>query len=152
MTPVDPSEMKTITCLINAASSEMLLDGLASFQEQFGRRFRTAVYYAHEIEEERVSLEAIRSDLESADLVLLDIRGAGRAASLASSLLSGTPGDVVVLMGGSPEILALVRMGTFSLAKPVARDHRQHHRRCRVRGDELLECLSESVAQKRLTV
>jgi cobaltochelatase CobN len=113
--------MKSVACLINAAGSEMLLEGLAAFQKEFGRRFRTSVSYAHEVEEERVCPEAVRSDLETADLVLLDIRGTGRAATLASSALAGTTGDVVVLMGGSLEVLALVRMGAFSMREILQR-------------------------------
>jgi len=111
----------TVTCLINAAASEMLLDGLALFQEAFGQRFRTRLHYVHELEEERVPLEAVRADLEAASLVLLDIRGSGRAASLAESVLPGTASHVVVLMGGSLETLSLVRMGPFSMADVMRR-------------------------------
>lgn len=110
-----------ICCLINASLSEMLLDGLTAFRERFGTPFSLAVHYGHEIEEERVPSSDLTRDLERADLVLLDLRGSGRAVQTAARALRGTENTVVALVGGSPEIMGLVRMGSFSLAEAMRR-------------------------------
>lgn len=86
---------KQICCLINAALSEMLLEGVRVFQEEFGVLFSFQVYYSHEIEEERVPTAKIREDLAGADLVMLDLRGSGRAVALAASALDGKSNAVV---------------------------------------------------------
>lgn len=113
--------MPRVACLINASLSEMLLDGVRAFGRLHGDMFSVRVHYAHEIEEERVPADEVRRDLAGADLVLLDVRGAGRSVGLLQSALADADNTVVMLVGGSPETMALTRMGSFSMARIVER-------------------------------
>ncbi len=113
--------MSGICCLINASLSEALLEGVRAFQSRHGSRLPLTIYYAHELEEERTPAALVRKDLAEADLVLLDLRGSGRATALCAESLKDTGNTVVALVGGSQEIMQLVRMGGFSLAEIMAR-------------------------------
>lgn len=113
--------MKRIAVLINASASRMFLDGLASFGVQFGSLLEARVHYVHDIEEEQVAPDQVRESLAAADLVLLDVRGSGRATALAGAALQGSANTVVLLVGGAPEVLSLVRMGPFSMKEMLAR-------------------------------
>ncbi len=111
---------KRISCVINAGLSEMLLEGVAHFRKRHGDLISVKVHYVHEIDEERVSPLRLREDLLSSELVLLDLRGAGRAVTLTASALAGGDNTVVCLVGASPEILSLLRMGSLSLKEIMA--------------------------------
>ncbi|MFP4390018.1 MAG: DUF3479 domain-containing protein, partial [Desulfococcaceae bacterium] len=113
--------MKRVACLMNAGTSEMLLDGLAAFENAHGRRFDLSVHYAHDLEAEADDAARVREDLRRADLVLLDVRGAGRASGVAADALADRDNTVVLLVGGSPDLLSLVRMGSFSMKAALAR-------------------------------
>ncbi len=113
--------MKRVACLMNAGTSEMLLDGLAAFETVHGPRFDVAVHYAHDLEGETADTVRVREDLRRADLVLLDVRGSGRASALAAGALADGDNTVVLLVGGSPDLLSLVRMGSFSMKAALAR-------------------------------
>jgi cobaltochelatase CobN len=93
----------------------MLMDGAAAFRQAHGDLLSIEVHYVHEIDEERVPLTALREGLRSAELVLLDLRGAGRAVGAVASTLSTETNTVVCLVGASPEILSLHRMGSLVL-------------------------------------
>lgn len=113
--------MKTVAALINASSSRMFLDGVAQFQKAHGQILQVAVHYVHEVEEGRSDTEAIRVGLSGADLVLLDVRGSGKAVDLAARALGHVSNTVILLVGGAPEVLSLVRMGSFSLKDVMQR-------------------------------
>lgn len=119
---------KTIAVFINASSSRMFLDGLARFKDEYRSDLIVQVYYAHEVEEERVDCAWVSRNLAGADLVLLDLRGAGRAVSLAASALCRTENPVVLLVGGAPEMLSLVRMGSFRMADILSRSKEEGQR------------------------
>ncbi|MCU0587923.1 MAG: magnesium chelatase subunit H [Syntrophobacteraceae bacterium] len=111
---------KRVCCVINAGLSQTLLEGVAHFRKSHGDLLSVKVHYVHEIDEERVSPTRLREDLLSSELVLLDLRGAGRAVGLAASALGGARNTVVCLVGASPEILSLLRMGSLSLKEIMA--------------------------------
>lgn len=110
-----PSQRAGWVFLINASASEMLAQGIELCYQQFGRLFDVRVFYVHEIDDGRMSPDVVRQCLQEADLVFLDIRGGGRALGLATSALGESHQPVVVLVGGSPDVMGLLRLGSFSL-------------------------------------
>ncbi len=111
----------TFTFLINAAQTESLAQAAALLEQEAGPVVRVKAFAVSDLEEERLSPEAVRQALGEADVVFLDIRGGGRAAGLAAATLARTRQPVLVLVGGSPELLRLVRLGSFSLGDILAR-------------------------------
>lgn len=99
----------------------MFLNGLVSFHEQYGSLMEARVHYVHDIEEERVASRQVSESLAAADMVLLDVRGSGRATALAGAALESAANTVVLLVGGAPEVLSLVRMGPFSMKEILSR-------------------------------
>lgn len=107
--------------IINAALTESLSEGAALFRQTYGDLLRLRVFATHDIEEETVGARSAVESLEAADAVFLDIRGGGKAAGICSRVLSQTRQPVVPLLGGTPEIMGLLRLGSFSLAAVMAR-------------------------------
>jgi cobaltochelatase CobN len=103
--------------IINAAQSETLHLALSQCWQEHGRLFEAQVFAVSDIEEERVPVPVVRRALQEATVVFLDIRGGGRAAGLAAATLAATTQPVLVLVGGSPELLRLVRLGSFNFSK-----------------------------------
>lgn len=101
--------------VIGASLTERLLNGLELFRQKIGERLDVRVFATHDIEEELVSKRSVIQSLENADMVFLDIRGGGKAAELCARILPTTRQPVAVLLGGLPEIMALLRLGSFSM-------------------------------------
>lgn len=82
------------------------------------------LYYPQQIDEGNYSLERLRSDIETADAVLLDIRGQGKAAEIAYSTLLGTQNPVINFMGPFGKLAEVTRLGAFTgpeFAKQMAK-------------------------------
>lgn len=101
--------------IINASLTDALLNGVELFCQQSGNQLNVKLFATHDIEEEVVSTRSVTQSLENADMVFLDIRGGGKAAGLCARVLAGTGQPVALLMGGSPEIMGLLRLGSFSM-------------------------------------
>jgi cobaltochelatase CobN len=107
--------------LINAALTEALLNGVELFRQQHGDRLSVRVFSTHDVEEEAVSPRTVAQSLESADMVFLDIRGGGKAAGICTRVLPATRQPVALLLGGAPDIMALLRLGSFSMKSILER-------------------------------
>lgn len=107
--------------IINASLTEALLDGIELFRQQNGDCLDVRVFATHDIEEEAVSIRSVFQSLEDADIVFLDIRGGGKAAGICARVLPTTHQPVALLLGGSPEIMALLRLGSFSMKNIMER-------------------------------
>jgi cobaltochelatase CobN len=101
--------------IINASLTGSLLNGVDLFRQQHGDCLNVRVFATHDIEEEAVSNRSVSQSLEDADMVFLDIRGGGKATGVCARILPNTTQPVALLMGGPPEIMALLRLGTFSM-------------------------------------
>ncbi|BBO89140.1 magnesium chelatase subunit H [Desulfosarcina ovata] len=109
------------TFIINASLTESLLEGVERFYQVHGKLFSARLFSTHDIEEEAISPDAVRSALISASMVFLDIRGGGKALGVAAGALAQTKTPVALLVGGSPECMSLVRLGSFSMRQAMAR-------------------------------
>ena len=56
-------------------------------------------------------LDQVQNDARD-DVVFLDIRGGGKALGLCSRTLPETEQPVALLLGGSPDLMALLRLGS----------------------------------------
>lgn len=96
-----------------ALASESIMEALKEIREKEGDILELIYYYAHSIEEEEIDPLQLREDLINADAVLIDIRGGGKAAGIVQSVLPGLKNTVIVLVGATPGIMGLTRMGSF---------------------------------------
>ncbi len=107
--------------IINAALSEALATGAALFRERHGHRLDVRIFATHDIEEETVSPRTVAESLEAADMVFLDIRGGGKALGICNRVLERTEQPVALLLGGAPDLMALLRLGSFSMRSILER-------------------------------
>jgi len=117
------------TFIINAALSEAVLDGVEMFRQQHGRLFDVRLFNVHDVDEGRTQAEQVRNALKRSNMVFLDIRGGGKAAGLSASALREGTQPVLVLVGGSPELMGLLRLGSFSLKSVMDRGRGRSERK-----------------------
>jgi cobaltochelatase CobN len=110
-----------ITILANVSASKSFAEAVKEIREEYGKIIEPRLYYVHEVGEELVDEHALKEDLRTSDIVLLDLRGGSRAFDLAIEALSGEKNTVITLVGGSTDVMSLTRMGSFSPAKMFAR-------------------------------
>ncbi|MEJ5300546.1 MAG: magnesium chelatase subunit H [Thermodesulforhabdaceae bacterium] len=101
--------------VINSSLTEVLLRGVELFRQNYGDLLRVRAFSTSDIEEESITSVTVAESLKEADMVFLDIRGGGKSAALCARILPDTQQPVAVLLGGSPDIMALLRLGSFSM-------------------------------------
>lgn len=107
--------------LINASLTEALSEGIARFKQRYGNLFDAVIYCNHDIEEDVVSGSIVAQELNKADMVFLDIRGDGKIAGICERTIAQSNQPVALLLGGSPRMMALLRLGSFSMKKMLAK-------------------------------
>ncbi|MEM2146799.1 MAG: DUF3479 domain-containing protein [Candidatus Jordarchaeaceae archaeon] len=110
-----------ITVLANVSASNSFAEAVKEIREEYGEIIDSRLYYVHEVGEELVDENALKEDLRTSDIVLLDLRGRSRAFDLAIEALSDKKNTVITLVGGSTDVMSLTRMGSFSPAKMFGR-------------------------------
>ena len=101
-----------IACIITVPSSG-LARAAAGIKEDFGIDMDLRVYSPHQIDEERVDIDALQSDLRESDAVLVDIRGSGRSVDIVCCELEGRNNIVLNLTAPTSRVMAITRLGTF---------------------------------------
>ncbi len=114
--------------VINAALTESLAAGADLFRERHGPVLDVRMFATHDIEEETVSARTVAESLEAADMVFLDIRGGGKALGVCHRVLDRTDQPVALLLGGSPDLMSLLRLGSFSMASILERSRKKPQR------------------------
>ncbi len=69
--------------------------------------------YLNDLEKGQISLDEIERELDASQIILVDIRGQGKMSDSLQALLPQTKATIVVLIGGSYQIFAFTRMGSF---------------------------------------
>jgi cobaltochelatase CobN len=69
--------------------------------------------FLNDLEKGKISLEEIEEELQTSQIVLVDIRGQSGISDFLQELLPQSKATIVVLIGGSSQIFALTRMGSF---------------------------------------
>jgi len=116
-----PHDLPRFTFVVNPALSEMVVEGVERFYERHGRLFQLSLFSVTDVEEGAIGAARFTQDLRSADTVFLDLRGGGLATSLASAALAEGTQPVLVLVGGSLELMQLLRLRNFSFSNLARR-------------------------------
>ncbi len=111
----------TLTFVVNAALTEAVWDGVRLFRQRFSKEFRFHVFATQEVDENGGVARRLEESLRGSHMVFLDLRGGGRAAAVCARVLPAMSQPVVLLLGGSPDTLRLLRLGSFSLDKALNR-------------------------------
>jgi len=109
------------TFVVNAAQSEDVEQGVRSFRKEHGNLFDVRLFHVHEAITTREKTQVFEETLRNSAMVFLDIRGGGRIAEVAGAALADGSQPVLLLVGGSPELMRLVRLGSFSMEKAAER-------------------------------
>ncbi|MEJ5365092.1 MAG: magnesium chelatase subunit H [Desulfosoma sp.] len=115
----------TLTFVVNAALTEAVWEGVRHFRERFSRECVFKVFSTQDVDENAEAARRLEESLRSSHLVFLDLRGGGRTAAVCARVLPLTSQPVVLLLGGSPETLRLLRLGSFSLDKALNRSSKK---------------------------
>ena len=96
--------------LVSAA--EKVKDEVTDFTFKF--------FKAYDVDRGAIHPEEYVEELRSADVALIDLRGGDRAVPLTVQALKEGKNTVVCLVGGSPDLIKLTRMGSFSFSRIAA--------------------------------
>lgn len=72
------------------------------------------IIYPQDIDEEKVSEEELKKELEKADATLIDVRGGGKSSDMLHRILYGRNKTVITLLG-TPKLRFLTKLGSFSM-------------------------------------
>ncbi|MBD3315614.1 MAG: DUF3479 domain-containing protein, partial [Chitinivibrionales bacterium] len=116
---------KKLTFIINASLSSALSSAVSLYRNRYGNNAVVSLFCTHDIEEASLSTQTLEHALGSADMVFLDIRGDGKAVGVCERVLEKTQTPVALLIGGSPRMMSLLRLGGFSMKKIMQRSARR---------------------------
>jgi len=122
---------KKLTFIINASLSCALSSGVSLYRDRYGNNVTVSFFCTHDIEEGAISTQTLEQALRSADMVFLDIRGDGKAVGVCERVLGKTQTPVALLIGGSPRMMSLLRLGGFSMKKIMQRSARRSRKQNR---------------------
>ncbi|MGC8940371.1 MAG: magnesium chelatase subunit H [Candidatus Bathyarchaeia archaeon] len=94
-----------------------LLDAVRKVNEVLGGVLDFRFYNTYDVDGGLVDAQKFVEDLRSSSVVLLDVRGGDAVSKIICEELKGLKNTVVVFVGGSPEIINLTRLGSFSLSR-----------------------------------
>jgi len=90
-----------------------LRDAVSELKAERGDIFSFRKIFLNDLEKKRISLGEIEGELQTSQIVLVDIRGQSGLSDHLEELLPRSEATIVVLIGGSTDIFALTRMGSF---------------------------------------
>jgi len=102
-----------ITC-ITTVPSPTILDAACRIRKEFGIDLNLKLYYTYQIEHEQVDEAIVIQDLKTADAVLIDIRGTGRANEITCSALRDECNISLNMMGPFSNLFEVTRLGALS--------------------------------------
>ncbi|MCS7179550.1 MAG: magnesium chelatase subunit H [Anaerolineae bacterium] len=110
-----------ITLISSAAPLAALSEAIAQLEARHGRLFDLRVYLTVHIQEERVDPQEVLEAMRTSRAVLFDLRGdPDKAVALVRQGFALTAEQNVAFIpvfGGGPSVMALLRMGNFSMAR-----------------------------------
>ncbi|MHA1265565.1 MAG: cobaltochelatase subunit CobN [Candidatus Helarchaeota archaeon] len=140
----------TLLMIIHYSSSQMVLQGLKIFREKYGDYFSDIkIFYVEEIESSVISEEIFGTALESADLVLIDVRSNRVTARILKERLTNrTDVNVVTLLGAGMELMKLNRLGTFHMGKFMSKFVKDKKHKSKIMESEDIEVLHKEKKEK----
>lgn len=110
-----------ITLISSAAPLAALSEAVAQLEARHGRLFDLKVYLTTHIQEERVDPQEVLEAMRTSRAVLFDLRGdPDRAVALVQQGFALTADQNIAFIpvfGGGPSVMALLRMGSFSMSR-----------------------------------
>lgn len=104
---------KKILALTTVNNTVTLKEAVEKIKEEYGDIVEVRKIYFDDYENPDVSLDPIEREIDSSDIILVDIRGDIRIGGELPKMLEGKDKTVVVLVAGGQHIFALTRMGKF---------------------------------------
>ncbi|RXE56264.1 cobalt chelatase [Methanoculleus taiwanensis] len=99
---------------ISTVPSPAVVEAIDCLNRDFDLGIVMTMVYPHQIEKEEVDEEALTEALRAAEIVLIDIRGAGRASELAYAALRDGANIVLSMMGPFHRLFEVTRLGSFA--------------------------------------
>ncbi|MEM4679786.1 MAG: magnesium chelatase subunit H [Thermofilaceae archaeon] len=96
---------------------ESLLEAVRKVNESTGGALDFHFYNTYDVDEGLIDVQSFIENLRRSHVVLLDVRGGDYASKIIYEALRDQKNTVVVFVGGSPEIISLTRLGSFSFSK-----------------------------------
>jgi len=91
-----------------------LLDAVRRVNEALGDVLNFKFYNTYDVDSGLIDTRKFVEDLRSSKVVLLDVRGGDYVSKIICEELNTLKNTVIVFVGGSPEIINLTRLGSFS--------------------------------------
>lgn len=115
-----PTPLPCLTLLSYAAPLGDVATALQQIVDREGQLFELQVFPTHLIQDDAVMTETVLASIRQSQAVMFDLRGTpDRAVALIQRAFAETEGQEIAFIpvfGGGPSIMALTRMGPFSLA------------------------------------
>jgi len=105
--------MKKILALTTINNTIALKEAATKVREEYGNIVKIRKIYFDDYENPDISLGPIEDEVNSSDIILVDIRGDIRVGREIPRMLKGKEKTVIVLIAGGQHIFALTRMGKF---------------------------------------
>ncbi|NJL44916.1 MAG: hypothetical protein HC922_02520 [Leptolyngbyaceae cyanobacterium SM2_3_12] len=114
------NRLSRLTLISSASPLADLSSAMAKIQGKDGHCLEVLPFFTHQLQDPDFLPETLLNQVRQSDAVLFDLRGnPDRAVSLVQRALAETDGEDIAFIpvfGGGPSILALTRMGDFSMA------------------------------------
>ena len=104
---------KKILALTTINATVPLEEAIRRIKEEYGNIVEVRKIYFDDYENPDIPLKPIEEEINSSDIILVDIRGDVRVGRELPEMLKGKDKTIVVLVAGSPHIFALTKMGKF---------------------------------------
>ncbi len=106
--------LKKILALTTVNNTLPLKTAMDKILQEHGKILEIRKVFFSDYEDPDVPLEPLKDYAGKADLIMIDVRGDHRASRELFPVINQSSATVVVLVGTSPNIMALTRMGKFS--------------------------------------
>lgn len=112
-----------MSMVTNASSLSTLPAVLQEIRQEYGDFLDLKVYPVHEIDEGNVKEEIVFQDLRESSVLMIDIRSNSRSLEIVKEVCAEDQEKTVIpLLGGSPQVMRLTRLGNFSMDKMPSRE------------------------------
>ncbi|MHA1304689.1 MAG: cobaltochelatase subunit CobN, partial [Candidatus Heimdallarchaeaceae archaeon] len=106
--------MKKILALTTINNTVALKEAVEQINKEYDNIVQIRKVYFDDYENPDVSLDSIEREIDSSNIILVDIRGDTRISRALPRMLENKDKTIVVLVAGSQHIFALTKMGKFN--------------------------------------
>jgi cobaltochelatase CobN/magnesium chelatase subunit H len=114
-----PNSLPRLTLISSASPLGDLSSALQHINEKEGKQFELTTLLIHQLQDDMASIESVLATIRASKAVLFDLRGnPDHAISIIGRALTETQGQDIAFIpvfGGGPAVMALTRMGEFSM-------------------------------------